>query len=307
MAQASIFFLGRDELYKTAKPYAIQYEPHGDVPQTNVIQELVQNIPVRGLRPIKDTLTLERDGIVVRELHTKLKHADYADPAAMQSEYLPAVQELVREVSGTENVAILEYLVRRRHPMFPLSPGQEFELAQPVPNAHIDFSSKGIRDIILDRYGEERGGELLQYRHNIVNIWKPLFGPLLDWPLAFCRPASLEADDIELIDNVFPKVIEESINMHYSTQQDWCFLDKQMETEVIIFQGGDSELGVPHCSFKGHRNGDDVRPRESIEVRALVFFAEQQLSLDRVVSSRLHGPKSTYAQDLQAKDSNSHV
>lgn len=103
------------------------------------------------------------------------------------------------------------------------------------------------------------------------------------------------------MDNVFPKIVEESINLHYSEQQDWCFLDKQMDTEVIIFQGGDSELGnyggVPHCSFKDHRNGDDVRPRESIEVRALVFYADEQLSLERVVSSRLHGPKSTYARE----------
>lgn len=76
------------------------------------------------------------------------------------------------------------------------------------------------------------------------SVWKPLFGPLLDWPLVFCRPSSLKPDDIELMDNVFPNVIEESINLHYSEQQDWCFLDKQMDTEVVIFQGGDSDLGI---------------------------------------------------------------
>lgn len=46
------------------------------------------------------------------------------------------------------------------------------------------------------------------------------------------------------MDNVFPNVIEESVNMHYSDGQDWCYLDKQMDTEVIIFQGGDSGLGL---------------------------------------------------------------
>lgn len=140
MAQASICFLSRDDSYKTSKPYAIQYEPHGDVPQTNVIQEMVNNIPVRDLRPSKDSLTHEKDGLVIRDLRTKMAYEDYADPSAVQSVYLPAVQKLVQEVMGSENVAILEYLVRRRHPMFPMSPGQEFELAQPVPNAHVGES-----------------------------------------------------------------------------------------------------------------------------------------------------------------------
>lgn len=56
-------------------------------------------------------------------------------------------------------------------------------------------------------------------------------------------------------------------------------------------------LGVPHCSFQDRRNADDVRPRESIEVRALAFYADEKLDLDRLVHSRLHGPKSTYAQE----------
>jgi hypothetical protein len=114
MAEASICFLSRDELYKTAKPYAIQYEPHGDVPQTNVIQEMVNDIPVRDLRPLKNTFTLDKDGIVVRDLDTQMTHEDFADPAAVQDVYLPKVQELLREVLGTQNVAILEYLVGPR-------------------------------------------------------------------------------------------------------------------------------------------------------------------------------------------------
>jgi hypothetical protein len=135
----------------------------------------------------------------------------------------------------------------------------------------------------------------------------------------FCRQSSVNANDIELMDNVFPHTVDESITVHYGAQQDWCFLDKQREDEVIIFQGGDSKIGlcggkiffclallfrcvnqiigVPHCSFNDKRYGDDVRPRESIEVRALVFYTEEDLDLQRLVPSRMHGPESTYAQE----------
>ena len=66
----------------------------------------------------------------------------------------------------------------------------------------------------------------------------------MDWPLAFCKPSSLKLEDIEVMDNVFPNNIEESIQLHYSENQDWCFLDQQEETEVLIFQGGVSKLGL---------------------------------------------------------------
>lgn len=123
---------------------------------TNAIQEIVHDIPVTDIRPIKDALTLEKDGVLVRELHTKMQHDDFASPAAVQNPYLPRVQEMLQKELGTGNVAILEYLVRepthgvlirclpkgslyvrRRDPICPLSPGREFEFAQPVPTAHI--------------------------------------------------------------------------------------------------------------------------------------------------------------------------
>lgn len=78
-----------------------------------------------------------------------------------------------------------------------------------------------------------------------LSVWKPLFGPLQDWPLTFCRPSSLNvSEDLELMDNVFPVNIEESIQLHYGEQQDWCYLSNQSDSEVIIFQGGDSKMGM---------------------------------------------------------------
>lgn len=46
------------------------------------------------------------------------------------------------------------------------------------------------------------------------------------------------------MDNVFPNVIEESINVRHSKQQKWFYLDRQVDYEAIIFQGGDSKIGV---------------------------------------------------------------
>jgi hypothetical protein len=136
--KVSLQFLPRDPLYDTEKPYSIQYVPHGDVPQTNVYQDTVPNVPMGDMRgPLMDFLTLNDDGFVVRGLRSRMRHEDFADPETVKRIYLPEVCELLKREAGTENVAILEYLIRRRHGEFPISSGTDFEYAQPVNTAHI--------------------------------------------------------------------------------------------------------------------------------------------------------------------------
>lgn len=131
---------------------------------TNAIQEIVHDIPVTDIRPIKDALTLEKEGVLVRELHTKMQHDDFASPAAVQNPYLPGVQEMLQKELGTGNVAILEYLVRE-----PTHGG----LIRCLPKGRrliqqTDFSPTGARDIIVNRYGPVMAEQLLHYHYKIV-------------------------------------------------------------------------------------------------------------------------------------------
>ena len=142
---ASICFLPRLELYKSEKPYSIRYEPHGDVPQTNMNPEAVDNIPIKDLRPCKDKLKFQEDGFIVKELKSELRYEDYDSPDAVSETYVGEVAEMLREVTGSKNVAILEYLVRRRHPTFPVFSGMEFSTAQPVSTAHIGLIYSFVR------------------------------------------------------------------------------------------------------------------------------------------------------------------
>lgn len=96
----------------------------------------------------------------------------------------------------------------------------------------------------MDRY-EDRATELMKHRYQVVNVWKPLIGPLRDWPLTLCHPQSVKPDDdLQLMDRVYAGNIEESIQIHYSPAQEWRFLKDQTPEEVLIFRGSDSELGM---------------------------------------------------------------
>ena len=107
---ASIWFLQRDKLYETEKPYHIKFKPHGDIPVSNITHCRV-DVPVRDLRPLQNDLTLEEDGMMVQHLDTKMKYEGYANPIVVQQLYLKELHHLIQDALGVKNVAIMEYLV----------------------------------------------------------------------------------------------------------------------------------------------------------------------------------------------------
>lgn len=108
---ATLHFLPRDPLYDEEKPYSIQYTPHGDVPRTNVYQDIIDGVKIRNIRPIRDTLDFNNDGMIVRNFQTKMIYEDFAIPEVVREIYVPEIAELLKKEMGVENVAILEYLV----------------------------------------------------------------------------------------------------------------------------------------------------------------------------------------------------
>ena len=99
-------------MYEIEKPYAIQYEPHGDIPLTNVKQNVVSRVSVHDVRVEMDTLSLETDGFRVSSIESKMRYEDFAQPETVTDVYLTEIRKLLYDTLGTRNVTILEYLVR---------------------------------------------------------------------------------------------------------------------------------------------------------------------------------------------------
>ena len=133
--------------------------------------------------------------------------------------------------------------------------------------------------------------------HSIVSdlhsIWKPLRGPLRDWPLALCDLQSLKPEHLVQLDEVHSHHSLESQQILYSSAQNWFYLSNQRESELLIFKAADSVMAgegkflfnlakwqrkmitlclVPHAAFADPRCPADEIPRESIEFRVLVVY-----------------------------------
>lgn len=110
-------------------------------------------------------------------------------------------------------------------------------------------------------------------------MWKPLLGPLRDYPMAYCDAKTMDPrTDLLTVDEVFPTVANEVYQVLYSPRHKWYYVPDQETDEVVIFAGYDSRTGqamaVPHCSFDlGEKSSGQCR--ESIEVRAFVFYGDK--------------------------------
>src|ERR1700712_4563151 len=122
----------------------------------------------------------------------------------------------------------------------------------------------------LDKYFKEKAEEFGKRWFQIVkwaylslimdlylqsfSVWKPLAGPLRDYPMAYCDAKTMDPNnDLLAVDEVFPTVANEVYQVLHNPMHKWYYIPDQLDSEVAIFAGYDSRQGqalsVPHCSF----------------------------------------------------------
>lgn len=80
-------------------------------------------------------------------------------------------------------------------------------------------------------------------RDNHHSFWKPLSGPVKDWPLALCSPRTVKPErDFEPCDLVYPDYVVENRQVYYSTDHDWFYISDQQPNEAWVFLQSDTEL-----------------------------------------------------------------
>jgi len=125
--------------------------------------------------------------------------------------------------------------------------------------------------------GEAEAERHLKGRVQIINAWRPLRGPVQDVPLAYCDYRSLDTNDLVTTELRFADRASETYSLKYNPNQRWYFLDQQQPNEVLLMKiyesASDGAQLTPHSAFLNPRAPPDALPRQSIDVRALVFYS----------------------------------
>lgn len=141
-------------------------------------------------RPIVGALSLDETGFVLVDAPTRV--SNFWEPAQLEGIFYPEVEALIRRVTGAQDVVIFDHTLRSGDPH-----QQEERFArEPVSLAHNDYTAwsgpQRVRDVLPAQEAEAR----LQKRVSIIQVWRPIQGPVQAWPLAFCLPQSLDEIDV---------------------------------------------------------------------------------------------------------------
>jgi hypothetical protein len=256
----------------TDKPRTYAFELPPGAPRVDPVHE-PHMVPIRDVRPVAELMSLDREGFALVAHRSAV--TDFADEDQLRRIYYPEAERLVAAATGGARVVIFDHTVRRR------IPGKEDRQPgvprQPSTRIHGDYSIKSGPQRVRDVMGEEAEA-LLQRRFAIVNVWRPIRGPLRDAPLALCDARSVGPGDLVAADLVYRDRTGENYLMTYRPGHRWFYAPDMRVDEALLLKCYDSaEDGrtrfVPHTAFLDPTAPADALPRESIELRTLVFYS----------------------------------
>jgi hypothetical protein len=216
-------------------------------------------------------VSLDTQGFALVEQRSAVK--DFWDDDEVRRVYYPEAERVIKQVTGASRVFIFDHLQRRRvtglQDRVPGGP------RQPATRVHVDHTAKSgpqrVRDLLPDE-----AEELLKGRVQVINFWRPLFSPLQDAPLAVCDSRTVAAEDLVPSDLVYKERVGETYSVRYNPAHQWYYVPEMRRDEALLLKIADTRTDIParfmpHTSFTDPTTPPDARPRESIEVRTLVF------------------------------------
>ncbi|KAE8840293.1 hypothetical protein HRS9122_06898 [Pyrenophora teres f. teres] len=195
-----------------------------------------------------------------------LDRAGFEDDEAVSRVYYPEVEELLlKNVQGAQRVLLFDHTIRR--------PTGNRNAVQRV---HIDQTPFSAAERVKLHLPDE-AENLLQGRYRIINVWRPLNGPVMGNSLAVADSQMVRDGDLVPIEHRYPDRNGQTAAVAYNPEQKWYYWSGMTNEDRLLLKCFDSDENfgqwgrVPHTAFTDPRTPEGAVGRESIEVRALVF------------------------------------
>jgi hypothetical protein len=266
--EAALNYLSRD----SEKPVSYRYPPPPGVPWRTGTYA-AQIVSIWNAR-LADRLSLDREGFDLIRFKSRL--ANFYDEKEVQTVLYREVEHLLRELTDASRVSVFDHIVR----CAPMARRGENGAKEPAKGVHNDYTVRSGSKRVRDLFPEE-AEELLKHRFAIINLWKSTHGPVLEAPLSVCDATTIAASDFIVSELRYAHRIGETYAVSYNPEHRWYYFPQMQEDEALLIKCFDSaEDGrarfTAHTAFDDPTSPPNAPPRESIELRALVFFGPQE-------------------------------
>lgn len=227
-------------------------------------------MPMENGRPIAHTFKLEEAGFVFVEHKTAMKN--FFDVAELKSVYYREVEDLIKRESGGRRVVIFDHTLRSGDD----GERQQRLIREPVLSAHNDYTEwsgpQRVRDLLPDE-----AETLLQNRFAIIQVWRAINKPIESNPLAMVDARTIAPEDLLVAERRYPNRVGQTYRLAYNPKHRWIYFPKMTRDEAFVFKVYDSAKDgrarfTAHTAFDDPSTPAGAPPRQSIEMRALVFF-----------------------------------
>ena len=213
---------------------------------------------------------LNRHGFLLLDHPTKM--SNFYDETEIQKIYYPETTELIKRESGGKRVYIFDHTVR--------TPLQEKQrkgwVREPVRYVHNDYTELSAPQRVKDFFPKE-SDMLLKNRFAIIQTWRSIGSTVESEPLALCDGKTIPKTGFIRNQRRYKDRTAETYHISYNPAHKWYYFPKMDRNEVLVFKVFDTDKNIDvkftaHTAFDDPTTPEGASPRQSIEMRALVFF-----------------------------------
>ncbi|EXJ78228.1 hypothetical protein A1O3_09389 [Capronia epimyces CBS 606.96] len=282
--RGEVQYLDKSPLYETEKPFECTIEPwHFPGARQNNLSCTAYQVLFHDISASKEKFSLDVHGFQVETHISALVYDDFWSDDLVQNLYYPECEEFFKTHLGADEVYIFDHVpkltarqVRKADAVVEIAGVNEFQrLLKPSIRVHVDQTTESairrVKDVVPDR-----AESLLARRFRIIKY--------------VTRPAANLDALLTSSDLVSQHFLGEQYYLRYSPRHRWWYQKDMTHQQLLAIKCFDSNAVkpdsrvarfAPHASFMTDDNGNDdgalpipTRPRESIEIRALVFSAD---------------------------------
>ena len=252
-------------------PVALVSEP-GEGSDKHLATTEDHDVVIHDARALAEQLDLDRQGYALMRHPTAVR--DFYDDDEVGRVYYPEMEALVRSVSGAVKVVVFDHTVR----VDDEDEQARLKVRAPVKGVHNDFTTRSAPERVRDLLPADEAEARLRKRYGSINIWRPIRGPVETRPLVICEYACIDDQDLLAAERHYPDGrIGGIYYLVHNPKQRWYYFPRMEREEVVLLKCFDSLTDgtarwTAHGSFDDPNSPTNATPRQSIEIRTLLFF-----------------------------------
>ena len=254
----------------TERPFFAQYQPSEGKPTRNTRGDR-RRVVIHDGRTLEPPPSLDDGGFALVRHETGV--GNLYDERAVRGVYYREMETLVKAVTGAVRVVAFDHNVRSSSRAERADDG----LQPPVRFPHNDYTEGSGPQRVRDLFSAEEAKSLLGRRFAVINVWKPIRGPVEQAPLAVCDARTIRPGDLVPTDLLYRDRKGEIYSLRWSEAHRWYYFPRMRADEAMLLKCFDTDgrraRFTAHTAFDDPTSPPDAATRESIEVRTLAFFA----------------------------------